>query len=147
MADWTTRDFTVAEAADMAGLHRATLDVIIHRARDLEVLFSEKRKSRRWFSPRDIAVLRIGYELERAGRDWATALAQAFEHLGQPPPSDALLIIPIMSVSARSGRIVTGLADLVPTASMAVVPIGSIVADIIAACETLKEAPVVAIPK
>ena len=137
---WTERAYTRAEAASTAGLHLATMDVIIHRAKPLATLFSEKRKSRRWFSPIDIAVLRLGYELERAGRNWSTAIAQAFEHLGQPPPPDALLVVPVMSVSARSGRVLTGLTvPLLSSESMAVFPIGRIVADIVAACDKLKE--------
>ncbi|NRQ18763.1 hypothetical protein [Ensifer sesbaniae] len=142
---WETRDYTVAEAANLAGLHRATLDVVVHRARHLDVLFSERRKHRRWFSAKDICVLRVGYELERTGRDWATALAQAFEHLSQPPPSDALLVVPAMSVSARSGRVVAGLSDLIPTASFIVLPLGKIAAEIQARCEQIQEAPSVAI--
>ncbi|MCM5691438.1 hypothetical protein M8037_22190 [Sinorhizobium meliloti] len=142
---WTSRDFTVAEAAQLAGLHRATLDVVVHRARHLDVLFSERRKHRRWFSPKDICVLRVAYELERAGRDWATALAQAFEHLSRPPPTDALLVVPVMSVSARSGRLVTGLAETIPSASFTVLPIGKIAAEIDAACQQLKEADIVAV--
>lgn len=142
---WTSRDFTVAEAAQLAGLHRAHLDVIVNRAKDIDVLFSEKRKSRRWFSPRDIAVLRLAHELERGGRDWLTAIAQAFEHLSRPPPHDALLIVPVMSVSARSGRVVTGLPDPIPTASFITLPIGKTAAEIEAACEQLKEAALVAV--
>ncbi|CCM76256.1 hypothetical protein [Rhizobium mesoamericanum] len=142
---WETRDLTVAEAANMSGLHRATLDVIIHRARHLDVLFSERRKHRRWFSPKDIAVLRVAYDLERAGRDWATALAQSYEHLSQTPPHDALLIVPVMSVSARSGRVVTGLKDITPTASFITLPIGKIAAEIQARCKQLQEAPSVAV--
>jgi|GEM_PF-1202305 len=142
---WTSRSFTVAEAAQLAGLHRAHLDVIVNRAKDLDVLFSERRKSRRWFSKKDIAVLRLGYELERAGRDWATALAQAFEHLTHPPPPDAWLIVPVMSVSTRSGRVITGLPDPIPTASIAAFPIGKIVEEVVARCEELKEADIVAV--
>ncbi|WP_417426258.1 terminase TerL endonuclease subunit [Hoeflea sp.] len=95
----------------MAGVHRAHIDVIINRAKPLEVLFSERRKGRRWFSAKDIAVLRIAHELGRAGRLWNTAIAQAFTHLEHPPPRDAILIIPVMSVSHTTGRVLTGLPD------------------------------------
>lgn len=139
---WTAREFAVAEAASVAGIHRAHLDVIISRASGADVLFSEKRKHRRWFSPKDITVLRLAHELERAGRNWLTAIAQAFEHLGQPPPPDAVLIIPTMSISARSGRVLTGLPKPLPSESFAVLPIGRIAAEIIAACEQLKETPI-----
>jgi len=144
---WTERAFTRAEAANMAGLHLTTMDVVIHRAKPLAALFSERRKGRRWFSPKDIAVLRLGYELERAGRNWLTAIAQSFEHLGQPPPPDAILIVPVMSVACTSGRMLTGLSvPLTPSQSMAVFPIGKIVADIVAACQILKETSSVAVP-
>ncbi len=137
---WNTRDFTVAEASQIAGLHRAALDVVISRAKPFASLFSQKLAHRRWFSPRDIAVLRLGYELERAGRNWPTAIAQAFEHLGQPPPLDAILIVPVMSVACTSGRVLTGLTvPLVPSESMIVLPIGRISADIIERCQELKE--------
>lgn len=142
---WTAREFAVAEAALVAGIHRAHLDVIIHRTRDVDVLFSERRKGRRWFSPRDITIIRLAHELERAGRNWLTAIAQAFEHLAQPPPPEALLIVPVMSVSARSGRVVTGLADLIPSESFVVLPIGRIAAEVVAACDQLKEAADVAV--
>ena len=135
---WTKRDFTVAEAAQTAGLHRATLDWWVHRAKPLAVLFSERRKGRRWFSQKDIAVLRIANELGRAGRLWNTAIAQAFEHLAHPPPRDAILIVPVMSVAHTSGRVLTGLPDPLPDGSFIVLPIGRIVGAIIAACNELE---------
>lgn len=143
--NWNARDFTVAEAARVAGLHRAHLDVIINRTKPLAPLFSEKRKGRRWFSAKDITVLRLAFELERAGRNWPTAIAQAFEHLATPPPNDALLVVPVLSVSSTSGRVLTGLSGLPGSGSMIVLPIGRIAADIIAACDQLKETPVVAV--
>ncbi|MFQ6181658.1 hypothetical protein ACLMJV_06835 [Sinorhizobium meliloti] len=142
---WTSRDFTVAEAAQIAGLHRATLDWQVHRARHVDFLFSEKRKHRRFFSPQDITALRLAHELERGGKDWLTAIAQAFEVLQQPPHADALLVVPVMSVSARSGRVITSLPDPIPTASFITLPIGKIAADIEAACEQLKETASVAV--
>lgn len=134
---WADREFTRAEAAQLTGLHPKTLDVIIHRANGLEALFSERRKGRRWFSPKDIAVLRIGYELNRAGRNWNVAIAQAFEHLAAQPPGDAILITPVLSVSPRSGRVLSGLSGLPGDASMIVLPIGKTAADIVAACKEL----------
>ncbi|MFD1744052.1 hypothetical protein ACFSE1_01125 [Rhizobium helianthi] len=134
---WTSRDFSVAEAAQCVGLHRTHLDVIISRANPLATLFSEKRKGRRWFSVRDITVLRIAYELERAGRAWNTAIAQAFEHTGTQPPPDALLVVPVASVSATSGRVLTGLPDPLPSSSFITVPIGRIAAEIMEAIDAL----------
>lgn len=127
---WTTRDLSVAEAAHVVGLPRKHLDVIISRTRAVSVLYSEKRKGRRWFSPRDIAVLRVAMDLERGGRHWATAIAQAFEHLEHPPPHGALLIVPAASVSARSGRVVIGLPNPLPSDAFITIPIGKLVEEI-----------------
>ncbi|WP_027683245.1 hypothetical protein [Rhizobium leguminosarum] len=142
---WQDRVLTRAEAASLSGLHPVTLDVVLHRTKPLAPLYSEKRKGRRWFSAKDITVLRLAFELERAGRNWPTAIAQAFQHLATPPPNDALLVVPVLSVSSTSGRVLTGLPALSGSHSMIVLPIGRIAADIIAACDQLKETPVVAV--
>ncbi|MBY5630415.1 hypothetical protein HFO42_20210 [Rhizobium leguminosarum] len=142
---WTERVFTRAEAATLSGLHPVTLDVLLHRTKPLAPLYSEKRKGRRWFSAKDITVLRVAYELERAGRNWPTAIAQGFQHLDTPPPDDALLVVPVLSVSATSGRVLAGLPALPGGGSMIVLPIGKITADIVAACEQIKETAVVAV--
>lgn len=126
---WTSRDLTVAEAARVVGLSRAHLDVIIHRTKPLQDLYSAKRKGGRFFSPKDITVLRVALELERAGRNWTTAIAQAFQHLENPPPRDALLVVPVGSVSCTSGRMLTGLPDPLPSASFITIPIGRIAAE------------------
>ncbi|WP_413709374.1 hypothetical protein [Rhizobium sp. Rhizsp82] len=131
MAEWTDRAFTVAEAAAMSGLNRAHLDVIVSRARSCDVLFSERRNGRRWFSPKDITVLRLAHEIERAGQTWLTALARAFHHLDQPPPIDAVLMFSTKSVSYRSGRVISGLHGQAPSGSMAVIPIGLMAAEIL----------------
>lgn len=128
MPHWTAREFTRSEAADLAGLNVNTLDVVIHRTKPLQSLYSERRKGGRFFSPKDITVLRVALELERAGRNWPTAIAQAFQHLEHPPPSDALLVVPVASVSATSGRLITGLSDPLPAAAFITIPIGAIAA-------------------
>ncbi|MBY5634476.1 hypothetical protein HFO39_06685 [Rhizobium leguminosarum] len=142
---WQDRVFTRAEAASLSGLHPVTLDVVLHRTKPLAPLYSEKRKGRRWFSAKDITVLRVAYELERAGRNWPTAIAQAFEHLATPPPGDALLVVPVLSVSATSGRVLTGLPALPGSGSMIVLPIGDIAADVVSACEHIRETAIVAV--
>lgn len=136
---WRERAFTQDEAAKLSGLHPVTLRSIVHRARDIDVLFSEKRKTRRFFSPRDITVLRIGYELERAGRTWLTAIAMAFEHTEHPPPDDALLLVRGKSVSAFSGVIIDEdeLARLAIEESIIVIPVGKLVAEVRAACHDI----------
>ena len=142
MAHWDRRDFTVAEAAHLAGLYRSQVDLLIHRARHVSVLFFEKRGSRRWFSLKDICVLRIAFELERAGRTWLTAIGAAFDNLEDPPPVDALLIAP--AVQRRACGLPRIISDRdVPRLNFGrseiIVPIGRIVSDI------LKEAESVAI--
>ncbi|RWE35001.1 hypothetical protein [Mesorhizobium sp.] len=138
MNGWTTRAFTAAEAAALCGLHRSQLDLLIHRAKDIAVLFCEKRGSRRWFSIRDISVLRIAFDLERAGRTWLTAIGAAFDNLEHPPDSDALLIAP--AVQKRG----CGLPRIIPDRdvprqnferSEIIVPIGRIVSDILKRAE------------
>jgi hypothetical protein len=130
MADWIARQYSRDEAASLCGLKVATLDVVMHRTKGLETLYSEKRKGRRWFSPKDISVLRVALDLERAGRDWGTAIAQAFQHLEHPPPSGAHLVVPVASVSCVSGRVLTGLPDPLPSSSFITVPIGRLAAEI-----------------
>ncbi|CAN7500856.1 hypothetical protein [Mesorhizobium caraganae] len=138
------REFALAEAADLAGLHRNTLDQWVFRAKDVDVLFSERRGRNRWFSPRDISVLRVGYELERAGRGWLTAIAQAFEVLQHLPPDDAILVVDVMSVSAKAGRIICDrdVERLAVDKSKILVPIGAISAEILARCAELESADV-----
>ncbi|ODT06978.1 MAG: hypothetical protein ABS58_09315 [Mesorhizobium sp. SCN 65-20] len=145
---WTSRDFTVAECAALSGIHRANIDLIIHRAKGCEVLFSEKRGYRRWFSPRDIAVLRIAFEFERGGRSWLSALGTAFDHLQEPPPADALLVLTPAPVRASGGpRIISDrdVPRLPIERSTLLVPIGKIVAEIVDRCAHIKETPVVAV--
>ncbi|MBU4529719.1 MAG: hypothetical protein KUA43_08575 [Hoeflea sp.] len=131
---WTTRDLTVAEAARIVGLSRKHLDVIISRNRTLDVLFSEKRKGRRWFSIQDVAVLRIAFELERAGRSWLMAIAAAAQNLRTPPAADALLVAPaVMRRACGSPRIISDrdVPRLKFDVSTIVIPIGSIVQSIV----------------
>src|SRR5690606_968044 len=101
---WRERAYTVDEAATLAGLRRATLDVWVMR--QPAELFSEKRGARRWFSPMDISVLRLSRELERSGKVLLTAIACAFEHLQQPPAEDAVFVIDAETVSSRGGRFI-----------------------------------------
>ncbi|WP_135866687.1 hypothetical protein [Mesorhizobium sp. M8A.F.Ca.ET.213.01.1.1] len=126
----------------MCGLHRGQLDLLIHRAKAVAVLFCEKRGSRRWFSLRDIAVLRIAYDLERAGRTWLTAIGAAFDNLEHPPDSDSLLIAPaVQKRGCGRPRIIADrdVPRLNFERSEIIVPIGRIVSSI------LKEAEVVAV--
>ena len=138
---WDRRNLTVAEAAAMSGIHRASIALLIHRAKDVETLFSEKRGSRRWFSPRDVCVLRIAFELERSGRNWLTAIGTAFDHLFEGPPEpDALLIAP--AVQKRACGLPRIISDRdVPRLSFErseiIIPIGLIVHSIMEAADGL----------
>ena len=134
---WTSRDITVAEAAQVVGLSRKHLDTLMVRTRPLQVLYCGRRGTRNWFSVKDITVLRVALELERAGRNWSTAIAQAFEHLEHPPPPDALLVVPVASVSATSGRMLTGLPDPLPSSSFICINIGALAAATMEAVDAL----------
>lgn len=128
MPTWNAREYTRSEAARVAGFNESTLGVILHRTKPLQDLYSAKLKGGRFFSPKDITVLRVAQELERAGRNWPTAIAQAFQHLEHPPPTDALLVVPVASVSCTSGRLLTGLPDPLPSSSFICINIGAIAA-------------------
>lgn len=136
---WRERVFTVGEAATLAGINRGTLDV--WTARLPAELFSEKRKSRRWFSPQDIAVLAMAHQLERAGMVLLTAIACAFEHLQAPPAVDAVFVIEAGRVSAKAGRFIADrdVPRLVVDKSIILIPCGQMVAGIQAACAELRK--------
>jgi hypothetical protein len=128
---WDRRNLTVAEAAAMSGIRRSQVDLLIHRAKAVETLFSEKRGSRRWFSPRDVCVLRIAFELERSGRNWLTAIGTAFDNLFDGPPEpDALLIAPAVQKRACGLPYIAKQPPAVFERSEIIIPIGRIVADI-----------------
>jgi hypothetical protein len=128
---WAERIYSRAQAADLAAIHEGTLDVLIHRMKDVAFLFSEKRGSSRVFSARDIAVLKVAHDLERAGQTWLTALARAHDNLQNIPPPSALLVTPALSVSSKSSRFASG-PQAITDETLVIVPIGAIVADIIA---------------
>jgi len=145
MFEWTARFFSRDEAAGVCGMPRGSLDSLIHRARDAAVLFCEKRGSRRWFSPKDITVLRVAYDLERGGMSWLMAIGQAFDNLERPPPPDALLVGPV--VIKRGCGLPRMIADRdVPRqqfeVSTFICPIGKIAADVQSRCATLGAADV-----
>ncbi|MDW9682473.1 MerR family transcriptional regulator [Sinorhizobium meliloti] len=140
MADpWRERAYSVGEAATLAGIRRSTLDVWC--IRQPHELFSEKRGHRRWFSPRDIAVLRMARELERGGMVLLTAIACAYEHMQEPPAADAVFVIPAGKLSPRSGWFISDrdVPRLAVDKSIILIPIGQLVAGIIAACAELRQ--------
>ncbi|WPZ13623.1 hypothetical protein T8J41_15935 [Nitratireductor rhodophyticola] len=133
--NWELRDFSVGEAAELCGLSEGHLKVIIHRNRAIADLFSGKHGSRRLFSLRDIAVIRLAHVLERFGRTWLFAISDAFEVLEDPPPRTAML-------SMRLGRSLPTPTNYRPERPLdeptLLIPIGKIVHD-------LKEAARVAV--
>jgi DNA-binding transcriptional MerR regulator len=134
LPDWRTRAFSQSEAADMAGLHPTLLRQWVKR--QPAVLFSERRKGRRWFSPMDIAVLAVANELSQGGMTVLASIAAAFELLQSQPEPDALIITPTGAVSHRAPRLATYITGL-PEKSIQVIPAGRIVADVVAACNRL----------
>jgi hypothetical protein len=140
MNAWTSRAFTRAEAAKLCGIPLGTVAVLLHRARHVAVLFSEKRKGRRWFSLRDIAVLRIASELEKAGAVWLSAIAHACEVLDDPPVPDAILVAPTFPMRGRgSPRVISDRAvpRLTIDRTSALVPIGKFVSEIMEAADAM----------
>ncbi len=138
MLKWSVRDLTREDAARLCGMPAGTLASLIHRARDVSVLFTERRKGRRWFSLRDIAVLRIGAELEKAGAVWLQALADAYNALQQPPPPDAILVAPTFPMKGSGGPRLIADRDvprLLIDRTYALVPIGLICQTIIKEAE------------
>ncbi|GHE49961.1 hypothetical protein GCM10019059_06530 [Camelimonas fluminis] len=128
---WTAREYTRAEAATLAGMPEGSLDSLIHHARDVATLFSEKRKGRRFFSLRDIAVLRVAHEFVHGGRDWLVAIGIAYDRLEHPPPPDALIVAPAVIRRGCGPPIITTTPPDAFDRSTIVVPVGRIVADII----------------
>lgn len=133
---WNERSFTQDEAADIAGFKPSALRKYIHRLEGAEVLFSELRHSRRWFSPQDISVLAVGRELVDGGMVTLTGVATAFEYLQSPPDADIILTVP-------NGAIAVGQARTFPEAevqhlsvdkSIQLIPLGKIAARIQGEC-------------
>ncbi|ESZ76500.1 hypothetical protein [Mesorhizobium sp. L103C105A0] len=126
MDAWSLRAFTRAEAAALCGQNVKSIDLLIHRAKTASALFCEKRGSRRMFSLQDICVLRVAFELERAGRTWLTALGAAFDNLQIPPDPDALLIAPAVIKRGCGLPFISFVAPSAFDRSIIVVPIGLI---------------------
>lgn len=129
---WADRVFRRDAAARCCGIHPKSLDVLIHRMRDCDTLFSERKGGARVFSARDICVLRIAWELEQAGQTWLTALARAFDNLQAPPQEHALLITPATSVSSKSSWLAT-VSPQPDDKTLIVVPIGRFVGEVLQA--------------
>ncbi|MFG1399906.1 MerR family transcriptional regulator [Roseixanthobacter pseudopolyaromaticivorans] len=134
MPDYWRQDraFSQREAADLAGLHYSTLrDWLADGPTDL---VSARAHGRRWFSARDILVLRLAHELVRGGYTVLTAIAAAFEHVDQVQPGD-VIIARVGGVSTATVRIVRGanLADM-GGSSFLFIPAGLIADATLAAC-------------
>lgn len=133
---WKERSFTQDEAADIAGFKPAALRKYVHRLEGAEVLFSELRHGRRWYSPMDIAVLATGRDLVDGGMQTITAVAVAFEHLQSPPDLDIILTVPNGAYAVSQARVFpeTEVAHLALDKSIQLIPLGKIAARVQAEC-------------
>ena len=129
---WGDRVFRRDAAARCCGIHPKSLDVLVHRMRDCDTLFSERRGGARVFSARDLCVLRVAWELQQAGQTWLCALARAFEALQAPPPEHAILVTPATSVSSKSSWITT-VAPQPGDKTLIMTPIGRFCAEVLQA--------------
>lgn len=131
---WRDRAFSQDEAAALADIHPVTLRSWIHRTPAM--FFSEKRKSRRWFSAQDITIVRVANELERGGMVMLTAVATAFEQLQEPPAPNSILQVKNGAITTSSARIITDadVAALEVDHSFQLIPIGLIAARAAEAC-------------
>lgn len=129
---WTHRALSRAEAADRLGITVNHLDVLIHRMKGIETLFSGKEGRNRVFSLKDICILKLAHTLERFGKPWLIAVSDAFEWLEHPPTDDAIIV-------STMGRSVPQLRRIIPDRDVArlpvdettlLIPIGKIVAAI-----------------
>ncbi|KHJ54540.1 hypothetical protein LA66_14005 [Aureimonas altamirensis] len=129
---WTTRDLTVAEAAELCGFSRARLDVIIGRLDGAQTLFSAKKGGRRWFSPRDVSVLAVAHELERFGSTWLAAVGAAYEALQDEPAEDAILVATLAKTMPTITRTINDrdVSRLNVDKTTLLIPHGRLVADI-----------------
>lgn len=131
--DWRRdRGFAQAEAANLANLHYSTLrDWLANGPADL---VSDRVRGRRWFSARDVVILRLAHELVRGGYVVLTAIAAAFELVDTIEPGD-VIIARNGGISTASVRVVKGasLADLGST-SFIFIPASAIVDATYAAC-------------
>lgn len=126
------RAFAQAEAANLANMHYSTLrDWLANGPADL---VSDRVRGRRWFSARDIVIVRLAHELVRAGYTVLTALAAAFELVDAIQPGD-VMIARNGGASTASVRVVKGasLADMGGT-SFIFIPASAIVEATYAAC-------------
>ncbi|MEY9097371.1 DNA-binding transcriptional MerR regulator [Sinorhizobium fredii] len=136
---WRMRAFSSEEASQISGVHRGTLDVWIHR--EPADLFSQKRGTRRYFSPQDISIIAVALDLSRGGMPVLTSIACAFERLQSEPPADAILVVKNGAVSPRTGRVIADkdVPQLQVDHSFQLIPIGQIAARVRKACAELYE--------
>ena len=125
---WAFRAFTTDEAAELAGLKRATLDVWLGRYPQADI--GEKRRTKRVFSPRDIATIRLALELERHGWGVAEALDTSLLIMLDAPEPDAVLVVAGRGTLTISDR---DIPRLNLDQSKILIPVGRMAQEIIAA--------------
>lgn len=129
---WTHRAYSRAQAAERLGITVNHLDVLTHRMKGIETLFSGKEGRNRVFSLQDICILKLAYTLERFGQSWLVAVSDAFEWLQRIPDSDAVLICTIGRSLPKPRRIIPDrdVERLPVDEATLLIPIGKIVAAI-----------------
>jgi len=138
---WTHRAYSRADAAERLGLTVNHLDVLTHRLKGIETLFSGKEGRSRVFSLQDICILKIAHTLERFGEPWLAAVSDAFEWLQSVPAADAVLICTIGRSLPKPRRIIPDrdIARLPVDEATLLIPIGKIVAGIIERCDAIEK--------
>ena len=141
--NWRTRAFTQIEAAQLIGLSPGHLKVWVHRNRHVDVLFSEKRKGRRYFSPMDISVLRIAHEIERGGMNMLFAIGAAFEILQEIPAVSSVLKIKNGATGVRKSNVIddADVPRVIVDHSLQLIPIGKLVQEVLKRCAELIKEP------
>lgn len=128
---WRERALTIAEAAEVALMSRATLDVWQYRFGP--DILSERRNGRRWLSPCDVTVLRAANSL-KANTPLRQAIPTAIQHLLHLPPPGVFLVV-------DQGKAFVSDANTAARFSIergaAAIPIGALAAEVEDACAAL----------
>ncbi|WP_139798488.1 hypothetical protein [Fulvimarina manganoxydans] len=135
---WRERIFTTDEIAGTAGIGTAALRMIVHRHGG--DAFSERRGLRRFFSARDVSVLRTARALSPA-IPMAEALPIAFAHHRMPPRRGLFIVVADGAVTSMDAD---GAARAAIECGALVVPVGRFAADVVDACRPLFDAAVAA---
>lgn len=136
MPEYTERAFTGHEAAQIIGITKGHLAVIIHRNKPIVRLISGKQKGRRLYSPRDIAILRLAHLLERFGRNHLFGIADGIDLLDTLPDREAVLVVQLGRSTPWPVRTIydRDITRLQVDESTLLIPIGKEVSAVVAKC-------------